>query len=308
MAVTDVYEELRPLMFSIAYRMLGSAAEAEDIVQEAFLRFHRATDEGEDVESPRAWLSAVTTRLSIDHLRSARVRREKYVGTWMPEPLLTDSVPDVAQHVEAADSLSLAFMVVLESLSPVERAVFLLREVFGYDYDEVAEVVGKSEDNTRQLAVRARRHLEDRKPRFEASRERREELAERFFAAAQEGDTDGLVELLSVDAVLYGDGGGKAPAVPRPIRGRDQVGKVLAGLLRQVKTFGLRMERAEVNGQPGAAVRDPEGRLLNVVSVDIADGQVQAIRSIVNPEKLGHLGPLVDIPKMFASLRDRPRE
>jgi len=199
-------------------------------------------------------------------------------------------------------------MVVLESLSPVERAVFLLREVFGYDYDEVAEVVGKSEDNTRQLAVRARRHLEDRKPRFEASRERREELAERFFAAAQEGDTDGLVELLSVDAVLYGDGGGKAPAVPRPIRGRDQVGKVLAGLLRQVKTFGLRMERAEVNGQPGAAVRDPEGRLLNVVSVDIADGQVQAIRSIVNPEKLGHLGPLVDIPKMFASLRDRPRE
>src|SRR3954451_12370792 len=197
MAVTDVYEELRPLMFSIAYRMLGSAAEAEDIVQEAFLRFHRATDEGEEVESPRAWLSAVTTRLSIDHLRSARVRREKYVGTWMPEPLLTDSVPDVAQHVEAADSLSLAFMVVLESLSPVERAVFLLREVFGYDYDEVAEVVGKSEDNTRQLAVRARRHLEDRKPRFEASRERREELAERFFAAAQEGDTDGLVELLS---------------------------------------------------------------------------------------------------------------
>jgi RNA polymerase sigma-70 factor, ECF subfamily len=306
MPVTDIYDELRPLMFSIAYRMLGSAAEAEDIVQEAFLRFHRASEEpGEDIESPRAWLSAVTTRLSIDHLRSARVRRESYVGTWMPEPLLTDSAPDAAQHAETADSLSLAFLVVLESLSPVERAVFLLREVFGYGYDEIAEVIGKSEDNARQLAVRARRHLDDRKPRFEADRRRRDELAERFFAAAEEGDTDGLLQMLSADAVLYGDGGGKAPAIPKPIHGREQVSRVLTGLLKQVVTFGLTMERVEVNGQPGAAVRDAEGRLLNVVAIDIADGQVQAIRSIVNPEKLGHLGPLVDIPAMFASLRER---
>src|SRR5437764_10051684 len=227
MAVTDVYEEFRPLMFSLAYRMLGSAAEAEDIVQEAFLRFHRASEEGEEIESPKAWLSAVVTRLSIDHLRSARVRRESYVGTWLPEPLLTDSTPDAAQRVEAADSLSVAFLVVLESLSPVERAVFILREVFDYGYGEIAEVIGKSEDNTRQLATRARRHLEDRRPRFDASRERRDELAERFLAAAEDGDTEGLMKVLADDATLYGDGGGKPPAIPRRISRREQVAKVL---------------------------------------------------------------------------------
>src|SRR5436190_8986276 len=240
MAVTGVYEEFRPLMFSIAYRMLGSVAEAEDIVQEAFLRYHGATEEGEQIESPKAWLSAVTTRLSIDQLRSARVRRETYVGTWMPEPLLTGSTPDVAQHVEAADSLSIAFMVVLESLSPVERAVFLLREVFGYGYDEIAEVVGKSEDNTRQLAVRARRHIEERKPRFEADRKRRDELAQQFFAAAEEGDTEGLMKLLVDDVVFYGDGGGKAPAISRPLFGRQPVLKFVSNLFTIGNRAGIK--------------------------------------------------------------------
>src|ERR671919_95151 len=195
--VSDLYEDLRPLMFSIAYRMVGAATEAEDIVQEPFLRFHRESEKGTTVVSPKAYLSAVTTRLAIDHLRSARVRRERYFGTWLPEPLLTDPEPDVAQHAETADSLSMAFLVLLESLTPVERAVFLLREVFDYGYEEIAAVVGKSEDNCRQIAVRARPQVEAKKPRFEASRERREELARRFFEAAAKGDTDGLVGLLA---------------------------------------------------------------------------------------------------------------
>jgi RNA polymerase sigma-70 factor (ECF subfamily) len=298
------YEELRPLIFSIAYRMLGSAAEAEDIVQEAFLRLYRASDSGEeDIENPRAWLSAVATRLSIDHLRSARVQRESYIGTWLPEPLLTAQEPDVAQSVENADTLSLAFLVVLESLSPVERAVFLLRDVFGYSYGEIAEVIGKSEDNARQLLVRARRRVEDKKPRFEASLESREKLARRFLAAAEDGDTEGLFELLAEDAALYGDGGGKAPAIPRPIFGRDRLAKVLSGFARQAQTLGVHPEYVEVNGQPGALFRDGDGLLVNVISLDIADGHVQAIRSIVNPEKLGHLGPLADIPALFARAR-----
>jgi RNA polymerase sigma-70 factor, ECF subfamily len=287
-------------MFSIAYRMLGSAAEAEDVVQEAFLRFH-GESEGEDIENPKAWLSAVTTRLSIDQLRSARVRRESYVGTWLPEPLLTDSAPDVAAQTEEADTLSLAFLVVLETLTPVERAVFLLREVFGYGYGEIAEVIGKSEDNTRQLAVRSRRRLDKRQHRFEPSRERRDELSERFFAAIEEGETGGLVELLAEDAVLYGDGGGKAPAIPAPIFGREQVAKVLTGFMKQARTLGLKLELAEVNGQPGSVARDAEGRLVNVVSLEIADGRVHAVRSIVNPDKFRHLGPVGDLKGLFAA-------
>ena len=294
-------------MFSIAYRMLGSAAEAEDVVQEAFLRFHRTSegDGGEEIENPKAWLSAVTTRLSIDQLRSARARRESYVGTWLPEPLLTDSAPDVATQTESADTLSLAFLVVLETLTPVERAVFLLREVFGYGYGEIAEVIGKSEDNARQLATRARRRLDERRPRFEPSRERRAELAERFFAAIEEGETEGLVELLAEDAVLYGDGGGKAPAIARPISGREKVARALAGFMRQARTLGLRIEPAEVNGQPGGVARDAHGQLVNVVSLEIADGRVHAVHSIVNPDKFRHLGPVGDLQGLFASVRER---
>jgi RNA polymerase sigma-70 factor, ECF subfamily len=291
--MNQIYEEFRPLLFSIAYRMVGSVSDAEDIVQEAFLRFHRESSHGEVIESPKAYLSAVTTRLGIDHLRSARVRRESYVGPWLPEPILTEEVPDAAEHAETADSLSMAFLVLLETLSPVERAVFLLREVFDYGYEEIATIVGKSEDNCRQLALRARRQVEAKKPRFEASRRRREELAERFFAAASEGDTKGLISLLAADVVLYGDGGGKAPAVPNPVYGRDRVTRLLLGRVGRGQTLGVRGIRlAQVNGQPGAIFFGPEGRPVVAVSLDIADDLVQTVRAVSNPDKLRHLDPL----------------
>src|SRR5438045_4263180 len=245
------YEELRPLLFSIAYRMLSSVSEAEDIVQEAFLRIHRAEAEGTKVDSPKAYLSAVVTRLSIDHLKSARARREQYVGHWLPEPLLTDSVPDAAAQAETADSLSMAFLVLLESLTPIERAVFLLREVFDYDYAEIAKIVRRSEDNCRQLYVRARRHIDEGRPRFEASREQRDELARRFFAAAQLGHTNALVELLAADVVAYGDGGGKAPSWKEPIDGRQRVAKVMAGTLAQAARLGGSVVTPQPQGQPG---------------------------------------------------------
>jgi RNA polymerase sigma-70 factor (ECF subfamily) len=294
MDADQVFTELRPLLFSIAYRMLGSVADAEDVVQESYVRFQRAQDAGTDIESPKAYLAATTTRLAIDELRSARVRRERYVGTWLPEPLLTDAASDAAQHAETADSLSMAFLVVLESLTPVERAVFLLREVFDYDYREIADIVGKSEANVRQLLVRARRHIEDRRPRFETSRRQREELARRFFAAMQEGDTDALVDMLAADAVLYGDGGGKAPAAARPVFGRERVGLALTAWSDLGRRAKITLELVEINGQPGARMLDPEGRVVAVVVLDIAERAVQALRSITNPEKLAHLGPVAD--------------
>jgi RNA polymerase sigma-70 factor, ECF subfamily len=292
--VGELYEDLRPLMFSIAYRMVGSVGDAEDIVQEAF---HRATGEGEEIESPKAYLSAITTRLGIDHLRSARVRRERYVGTWLPEPVLTDPESDVELHAETADSLSMAFLVLLESLSPVERAVFLLREVFEYGYDEIARVIGKTEDNCRQIAVRARRQVDAKRPRFEASRKRREVLARRFFDAVGEGDTEGLIGLLAADVVAYGDGGGKAPAIPRPIHGRDRVARLLFGAAARGARLGVTgTTYAEINGQPGALFFDADGRLLAAVALDIADDLVQTVRAIANPDKLRHLG--VDDPRL----------
>jgi RNA polymerase sigma-70 factor (ECF subfamily) len=300
----EIYEELRPLLFSIAYRMVGRVGEAEDIVQEAFLRYHRAETEGEEMESPKAYLTTVTTRLSIDYLRSARAQREQYVGEWHPEPLLTDPDADTAQHAETADSLSLAFLVLLESLSPVERAVFLLHDVFGYGYDEVSEVVRKSEDNTRQLAVRARRHVDERRPRFEASREERQRLADRFFDAVENGDTEGLVGLLAHDVVVYGDGGAEGPSWRRPIYGRDNVLRLLLGLRDQWTRLGVTLRRTEINGQPGALFLDREGRLINIFSLEIADGSVQTVRGIVNPEKLGHLGPLADVRALLRELRE----
>jgi RNA polymerase sigma-70 factor, ECF subfamily len=295
MSTADVYQRLRPLMFSIAYRMLGSVSEAEDIVQEAFLRYHRA--ESGQVESPKAFLSAVTTRLCIDHLRSARVRREAYPGQWLPEPLLTDdpSRADPGSLAEQADSLSMAFLLLLERLSPVERAVFLLHDVFGYRYDEVARIVGKGEDNCRQLALRARRHVGEGKPRFEVSRRKREELAARFFEAVGHGDMEGLVTMLAEDAVVYGDSGGIRPSWPRPIAGRDHIVRLLAGLAQQIRQVGAVIRPAEINGQPGALVLDPDGHLVNVFALDIADGRVQTIRSVINPGKLRHLGPLADL-------------
>jgi RNA polymerase sigma-70 factor (ECF subfamily) len=296
-AVSGLYGELRPLLFSIGYRMLGSASEAEDIVQEAFLRFHRESERGTSIENPKAYLSAVTTRLCIDHLRSARVRRERYVGTWLPEPVLTDEEADVSSHAEMADSLSMAFLVLLESLTPVERAVFLLREVFDYGYDEIGGVVGKSEENCRQIAVRARRHVEARRPRFEASRARRDELARRFFAAAASGDAATLVDLLAADAVVYADGGGKGPAFPRPVHGRDRAARVLLGAASGGVRLGVtEMRFVSVNGQPGAVFLDGQGRPLAVVALDIAEDLVQSVRAISNPEKLRHLDAFVGAP------------
>jgi RNA polymerase sigma-70 factor, ECF subfamily len=286
----DPIAELRPLLFSIAYRMLGSASDAEDVVQETYLRFHRETAAGTVVESPKSYLSAITTRLCIDHLRSARVRRESYVGTWLPEPLLTDEESDVERHAETADSLSMGFLVLLESLTPVERAVFLLREVFEYDYDEVASIVGKSEENCRQIAVRARRQVQAGRPRFEASKVQREELARRFFHAAAEGDLEGLEGMLAADVVAYADGGGKGLAFPRPVHGRDKVARLLHGAAGAGRRFGVvAMRLAEINGQPGALFLSADDVLVAAVSLDIADGQIQTLHAVSNPEKLEHL-------------------
>jgi RNA polymerase sigma-70 factor (TIGR02957 family) len=294
--VSDEFDELRPKAFAIAYRMLGSVSEAEDIVQEAFLRLHHAREEGERIESPRAYLATVVTRLAIDQLRSARARRETYVGEWLPEPVVTRAEEDPARHAEMADSLSLAFLVLLESLSPEQRAVFLLRDVFDYPYEHIAEIVGKSEPATRQLAVRARRHVDEGRPRFEASHRQREELARRFLAAAGEGDLEALEELLAQDVVLHGDGGGKAPALARPLHGRGRVARTLVAWARQGQRFGgVTVRPVEVNGQPGAMFVHSSGKLVSVMSFDVAEGQIQAIRSIVNPDKLRHLGPPADL-------------
>jgi len=291
----DQFEELRPQAFAIAYRMLGSVSEAEDVVQEAFLRLHAAVQSGERIESPRAYLATVVTRLGIDQLRSARARRETYVGEWLPEPLVTSVEEDPARHAEMADSLSLAFLVLLESLSPEQRAVFLLREVFDYPYEQIAEIVGKSDDNVRQLAVRARRHVEERRSRFEASREQRDELADRFFAAARDGDLEAFESLLAQDVELHGDGGGKAPALARPVHGRARVARTLTAWWRAALRLGATARRVDINGEPGAVWLDPEGKIISVLVLDIAEGQIQALRGIVNPDKLQHLGEVADV-------------
>jgi RNA polymerase sigma-70 factor (TIGR02957 family) len=291
----ELLEEVRPAAFAIAYRMLGSVAEAEDVVQEALLRLHSALESGERIESPRAYLSTVTTRLSIDVLRSARVRRESYVGEWLPEPLVSDPTEDPARHAEMADSLSLAFLVLLESLSPEQRAVFLLHDVFEYGYGEVAEIVGKSEATARQLATRARKQVEEQRPRFESSREERAELARRFFAAAQQGDVASLEALLAEDVALHGDGGGKVPALARALFGRNRVARTIGAWFRQTKKVPeFELRHIEVNGQPGAMLM-VDGRVGSVMALDIAAGQVQGIRSVVNPDKLGHLGEVADV-------------
>jgi RNA polymerase sigma-70 factor (ECF subfamily) len=291
----EEFDQLRPSAFAIAYRMLGSVSEAEDVVQEGFLRLHGARAGGERIESPRAYLSTVVSRLSLDHLRSARVRRETYMGEWLPEPLMTSADDDPARNAEMADSLSLAFLVLLESLSPEQRAAFLLREVFDEPYDRIAEIIGASEQNARQLATRARRHVKERRPRFEVSREQQEQLATRFFAAAEEGDLQGLEKLLAHDVVLRGDGGGKAPALARALHGRRRVARTLVAGLRALARFGLILRREQVNGQPGALVIDREDRLIGVMILDVAEGQIQSVSSIVNPDKLRHLGPLADL-------------
>jgi RNA polymerase sigma-70 factor, ECF subfamily len=281
--MVESQEELRPYLFAIAYRMLGSVAEAEDVVQEAFLRYEES---GGQADSPKAYLATVTTRLAIDQLRSARTRREVYPGEWLPEPLVED---EALRNAETADSLSLAFLHLLEKLSPVERAVFLLREVFDYPYDEIARIVAKSPENCRQILVRAHRHVQEGRRRFEVSREEREEVARRFLAAWEEGDTDRLIELLAPDATVHGDGGGKAPGVPVPLVGAERVAKALVGWGRRARERGLVHRPALVNGEPGLVFSDPDGRARWVAALEIADGAVVAVRSILNPDKLAHV-------------------
>jgi RNA polymerase sigma-70 factor (ECF subfamily) len=282
---------LRTLTFSIAYRMLGSVADAEDVVQESFLRFHRAQSEGTAIESPKAFVASIATRLSIDHLRSARVRREQYVGTWLPEPVVDEREPDAERRLEHAESLSMAFLVMLEALSPIERAVFVLREVFDYAYEDIAAIVEKTSDNCRQILVRARQRLARRQPRFASSREQRDALAQRFLAACEVGDLAGLEQLLATEATFYGDGGGKVPiAIRQPVHGRERVARLLNAILFKKKYEGSQLRRVHVNGQPGAMILDAEDRVIYVFALEIADGLVHAIRSVINPDKLQHLG------------------
>jgi RNA polymerase sigma-70 factor, ECF subfamily len=296
----EVHDELRPLLFSIAYRMVGSVTDAEDIVQDAYLRYHRATQQsGAQVDSPKAYLSTITTRLALDHLQSARVRREQYVGPWLPEPLLTDPDADAAERVEIADSLSVAFLVVLESLTPVERAVFLLHDVFDFSYAEVAAIVDKTEANCRQLAARARRRVADGRPRFTSSPRERAEITERFLAACRDGDLDSFVELLADDVVFYGDGGGRGHGLPNPVHGRDRVSRVLAGFRQRYGPDTFTLMPAEVNGQPGARCVDPSGRLINILAVDVEDGVVRRVWSVINHDKLRHLEPLADLDALL---------
>jgi RNA polymerase sigma-70 factor, ECF subfamily len=305
MTWTEEFEELRPLLFSIAYRILGSVAEAEDAVQETWVRFARSDAEP---ESLRAYLSAVVTRISIDVLRSARVRRETYVGPWFPEPVLTDQMPadpfqDPERSAELADSASMAALLLLERLSPLERAVFVLRDVFKFDFKDVAEAVGRSEAACRQLASRARRHMEEGRPRFEADRRKRRELADRFFDALRVGDVDGLQELLAADVKTVNDGGGKAGGAGGSF-GALKAARILVATVPPLLAAGARLEPHEVNGQPGAVLRDAEGNVLATWALEILDGQIQAIRSVTNPDKLRHLGPVGDL---HAVARERSR-
>jgi RNA polymerase sigma-70 factor (TIGR02957 family) len=298
-------DNLRPVAFAIAYRMLGSVSEAEDVVQEALLRVDQALEAGEQIASPRAFVATVTTRLAINELRSARVRRERYVGEWLPEPIITDGNDDPARHAETADSLSLALLVLLESLSPEQRAALLLHDVFDYGYPEIAAIVGKSEDNVRQLATRARRHVQQRRPRFHTTREQRDELARRFFAAVEHGDLAGLEALLAHDVELTGDGGGKVPALARTLRGRNRVARTLINGIRQAtaRLPGISLRPVEVNGGPGALILDGQQHLIGVWALDIAGGQITSISGIVNPDKLTHLGPVADLSSLLRSAR-----
>ncbi len=298
----------RPLLFSIAYGMTGLVGDAEDIVQDAFLGLTRARQAGTEIAEPKAYLTTAVTRLGINYLRSARVRRESYVGDWLPEPVVVPAaVPGPAEHAELADSLSMAFLVLLEALTPVERAVFMLREVFGYGYPDVAGAVGKTEVNCRQIFARARQRIAAGRPAAgSAPPERRaegEELARRFFEAAAGGDMEALLGMLAPEVMLHGDGGGKAQAVGKPVSGRQQVTQLLIGLFRRGRPLGVYLRLAWVNGQPGAVLYDPAGRVMSVIELETVlaedgEGVVQAIHAVVNPDKLGHLGPVSDLARL----------
>jgi RNA polymerase sigma factor (sigma-70 family) len=294
----------RPLLFSIAYGMTGSVGDAEDIVQDAFVGLTRARQAGTVVADLKAYLTTAVTRLGISYLSSARVRREIYVGDWLPEPVVVPAAaPGPAEHAELADSLSMAFLVLLEALSPVERAVFMLREVFAYGYPDVARITGKTEVNCRQIFARARQRLaaggqaRDSVP-APARQAEGEELARRFFEAAAGGDMDALLGMLAPDVVLHADGGGKTQAIGKPLAGRQHVTRMLVSLLRRARNLGASLRLAWVNGQPGAVLYDAEGLVVSVIELDIADGLIQTMHSVVNPDKLGHLGPVSDVARL----------
>ena len=292
----DAFERCRSLLFSVAYRMLGSAMDAEDVVQEAYLRWRALPGGGEQVRSPRDYLAAVAVRLCLDRLRCARARKEEYVGPWLPEPLvieqsLTDPSPDPSEGLALDESLSMAFLVLLESLTPTERAVFLMRDVFGYDYAEVSRLVGKSEANCRQIARRARGFVASRRPRFEDSAERRERLTQRFVEACRGGDADALLGLLAEDVALWTDGGGKARAALNPIHGQYGVARFLLAISREALADAV-VRQIRINGEPGVVTYDENGRATSATAIEAANGRVRAVRIVVNPEKLGAIPPL----------------
>jgi RNA polymerase sigma-70 factor (ECF subfamily) len=301
------FEELRAKVFGVAYRLLGSVGEAEDLVQEAFLRLHREFEAGMKIASPEGFLVTVVTRLGIDELRSARIRRETYVGEWLPEPILTAEDDDPVHHAEIAESLSLGLLVVLERLSPEQRAVFLLREVFDYPYGQIAEVLSKSTDAVRQLGSRARRQIKDSRPRFETSREQRGRLAKRFFDALEQGNLEQLEALLAEDARIRGDGGGKVPGARRsPLSGRVRCARAVRAGRRQLARMATTLRRAEVNGEPGLIITDRDGRLVGVMTLEIAEGRVAEINAVFNPDKLRHLGPVCDHEALLRAVQERP--
>jgi RNA polymerase sigma-70 factor (ECF subfamily) len=285
MIAIESFEQHRPLLFSIAYRMLGSVMDAEDAVQETYLRWQGA--EREQIARPKAFLTTVLTRLCIDQLRSARVQREEYVGPWLPEPLITEGNDDPAERATQDESLSMAFLVLLESLTPVERAVFLMHEVFGYEYDEIAGIVGKSAANCRQIGHRAREYVRARRPRFSTSQQEHERLMGQFVQACLAGDMQGLMGLLADDVTLWADGGGKVHAALKPIHSADHVARFFLGILRKVP-FEVTARPVTANGGPALLIT-LEGTRYNVLSFDIVDGRIQALRYVANPEKLRHL-------------------
>jgi RNA polymerase sigma-70 factor (ECF subfamily) len=285
MPATDVtHEELRPLLFALAYRMVGSVGDAEDLVQEAFLRLHKAEKEGEEIESPKAFLTTVVTRLAIDHLRSARVRREEYVGEWLPEPLLADPRPEPAEQAELADTLSLAFLVLLESLSPLERAVYLLSEVFDYSHAEVSRIVDRDEVSCRQLLHRARERVRAQRPRFAPSIEQHRQLLAGFAVACAQGDLAGLERLLAHDVVATSDGGDKVHAAKLPVRGNARVARMLLGLFRKAPS-AAQAEVALVNGLPALVVH-MDSRVVAIIDIETDGARILSLRTIANPDKL----------------------
>jgi RNA polymerase sigma-70 factor (ECF subfamily) len=282
----EIFKEHRRLLFSLAYRMLGVVADAEDIVQEAYLRWQSAGDE--EIKRPKAYLSTIVTNLCINQLHSARAKREEYIGPWLPEPLITDENQDPMRNVQMADSLSMAFMVLLESLTPAERACFLLREIFDYEYEEVARMVGKSEANCRQMVSRARLHLRERRTRFDVSDEMQSRLTAQFMKSCASGDLQGLMSLLAEDVVVASDGGGRVTAARKPIYGADRVARFLTGLVNKADNARISARPTKVNGQPGF-ITYLDGRLQSVVALDIANNQIRAIYIVVNPDKLRNL-------------------